>query len=158
MIHQIPSPKTFEIMNKSRFLIQQLFFVSLVFLSGCNPTLDESSAGYHIIDVIGPAMVLNYSRSTYDFGYPQISEFDTLSLVVSKGDLLYLMPPDLDIELLYRYDRNDGLSLSFAYDTTNNLSNLNGEVISLDLSEGSPAWKWIDEHDDFTGIRSSLPA
>ncbi|MBA7531345.1 hypothetical protein ES705_23557 [subsurface metagenome] len=116
-------------MNKSRFLIQHLFFVSLVFFSGCNTPQDESSAGYHIIDVSGPAMILNYSRSSYDFGYPQISEFDTLSLVVSEGDLLYLMPPDLDIELLYRYDRNDGLSLSFAYDTTNHLSNLNGEVI-----------------------------
>jgi hypothetical protein len=141
-------------MNKSRFLIQQIFFVSLVFFSGCNPPLEESSAGYHIIDVSGPAMVLNYSRSTHEFGYPQISEFDTLSLVVSDGDLLLLMPPDLDIELLYRYNGNDGLSLSFAYDTANHLSKLNGEVISLDLSEGSRAWKWIAEHDDFTGIRS----
>ena len=56
----------------------------------------------------------------------------------------------------YRYQIEDGNSLSFTYDSVNLGSCLDDEINALDLDEGSSAWTWIEQNDveAFRNIRS----
>ena len=141
-------------MQKLRSITVLFFLVAVLFFSGCGLLTTDRKSGYYIIDVTGPAMVLNYSKSTFEFGSVSMYEGDTLSLVVSEGDLLYALFQGLESALLYRYAPDDGMDLSFSFDTVNDVCYLNDEIISLDLSEESGAWNWIEQHNAFQGIRS----
>ncbi len=88
----------------------------------------------------GVESIVNYSNSYYMFGYRATKEDDTLTIVVSEGDLLYL-----EDEINYRYNPDDGLCLRFSEDSIIDAIYLNDEVYCVYLEEGSKTWEWIDQ-------------
>lgn len=83
---------------------------------------------------------MNLCKSYNMFGYMATKEGDTLTIVVSEGDLL-----GFEDEIYYRYDPDDGLSLSFSSDSILDAIYLNGEIFSINLCEGSKAWEWMEQ-------------
>jgi hypothetical protein len=147
-------------MKQLRFFILHFCIISLLF-AGCSPAPGVKDSDYHIIDVKGSSIVLNYSKSPFDFGSVSLNEGDTLSFAIPDGDLLYVFSQDLSV-LIYRYRADDGKNLSFGFDTMNYTYSLNGETISLLLTDDSGAWNWIEQQNgtSLQSIRSlsiSLP-
>lgn len=118
------------------------------FITGCGRGPEKTDSAYHIVDVTGASIVLNYLKSSQEFYPIQTDENDTLTIAVSEGDLLYILFDDMESLIFYRYDPDDGSQLSFSYDTGNQICYLNDVVISLDLSEGSRSWSWIEQHNE----------
>ena len=63
---------------------------------------------------------------------------------------------DLEFVLVYRYNPDDGTILSLTFDDVNQVCYLNDEIVSLDLSDESHAWKWIQQQEveSFSKIKS----
>lgn len=134
-------------MKTFKILISGFILAGTFIAPGCNEPENGGPAKYRSVDISGAAMVLNYSRSTFDLGPISFEGQDTLGLMLLEGDLLFIMLPEFESQLVYRYDAADGASLDFSYDTIHRLWCLNEEIIALDLSTGSGAWAWMNEHD-----------
>ena len=149
-------PQNLKIMRSIGFCLSVIFFSFTVLLISCDSWFDEKGEGYHIVDITGAAMVLNYTQSSFDFGAIIINESDTLSMAVSEGDLLYVMFQEFESVRFYRYEKADGNLLSFSFDTSTSVTYLNDEIIALDLEKGGNAWTWIEHSDPelFQNIRS----
>lgn len=137
-------------MKKHKHSHLLLLLPAFLIIASCGSDPWSKQPEYYIISIAGVDNVYNYSSSYHFYRYSTSEGSDTLTMTVTYGDLLVF-----DDEFLYRYDPDDGLSLSFSCDTTMNLVHLNNELHSLILCSGSKAWDWIDQNreEDIRSLR-----
>ncbi|UCD37415.1 MAG: hypothetical protein JSW54_11370 [Fidelibacterota bacterium] len=83
------------------------------------------------------------SKGNFMVYYPYKVADYPVALPVRNGDLLYISDEEDENENFYLYDVGDGLRPSLELDSS--LVQVNSRAVSLLLSEGTGAWKWLAE-------------
>ena len=138
-------------MAKHKGLLLLSILLNLLLLAGC---VESKDPVYRKVTITGPAFCFNYSISFGSFG-SMAEENDSTALMVAGGDLLYMLIDDKPLTLRYR--ETDGSYLSFSIDTADHFKIYQEEkIISLNLSDKSDAWNWIEKTDQasFENLRS----
>jgi len=138
-------------MAKHKGLLLLSILLYLLLVAGCVKSKDPV---YRKVTITGPAFCFNYSRSFGSFG-SMAEENDSTALMVAGDDLLYILIDHQPLTLRYR--ETDGSYLSFSIDTADHFKIYQEEkIISLNLSDESDAWNWIEKTDQasFENLRS----
>ena len=117
-----------------------LLLTGFLLITSCESDPWSKQPEYYIINIIGTNEVINYTSFHCLFIQSTALGSDTLEMAVTYGDLLFLGD-----EFFYRFDPDDGLFLSFSFDTTIDAVHLNNELHLLNLSSESKAWDWIED-------------
>jgi hypothetical protein len=134
-------------MQKQKIKFRIFFFQAILLLSSFGFLRGSENHQHYVVDVIGPSMALNCSKSFSIAGYYSTEENEMITIPVSGGDLIFF-PFIGDENLCYRYDPSDGSNLSLRFDSVYHRFFLNGELISVSLSKGSRAWEWLAQLDE----------
>ncbi len=89
--------------NLPRFLI---ILFTILLLTCCDKIPWSKDPKYYIVDITGINDVFNYKTLAFS-GYRVLELNDTITIVVSEGDLLLIETP---MDLVFRYNPDDGLS------------------------------------------------
>ncbi len=138
-------------MAKNKGLLLLSILLNLLLLAGCVKSKDPV---YRKVTITGSTFCFNYSRSFGSFG-SMAEENDSTALMLAGGDLLYILIDDQP--LILRYRETDGSYFSFSIDTVDNFKIYQEEkIISLNLSDKSDAWNWIEKSNRtaFENLRS----
>lgn len=133
-------------MKKNSF-IRVLFLLQIsLLMAGCGQNPPSDDPRYYIVDLTGTEIMYNASKTGVNLESIRFAENDTISLVVSEGEMLMISTNE-DLELYYRYNPDDGLTLRFSDDTIIDAVYLNNEIISIDLADNPVAWEWIEQNE-----------
>ena len=134
-------------MLKHKFIRFLLFLQIIILITGCRHNPLSKDPKYYVVDITGIGFVFNISKSSFYFGSYPFNEDDTVSISVSEGDMLWIGTIE-EYDVYYRYNPDDGLTLSFSDDTISEAVYFNNNIISINLNENLNAWKWIEQADE----------
>jgi hypothetical protein len=122
------------------------------FLWKCTP----AGTDYCIVTVSGSNFSNNMSKTYIQFGSLADSG-KTTALLVSEGDLLYLLNEPSDNPVMFRYQKSDGQLLKLSTDTACLFKSfLNDRLHSLNFSDSADVAGWMGQKDlsGVPGLRS----
>ena len=134
-------------MKPRRFSVITAIALTILLIAYCLWRCTTPKPEYKIITISGSSFSNNMSKTYLKFGSLADSG-KTAAVMVSEGDLLYLIQEPTDNPVIFRYNLSDGQSVRIGTDTTYIYeSYLNDKLNSLYFNDSADVADWLKQND-----------